>query len=318
VDERSPQVEEVRQTRRRLNEFDMGVCFTKIGNTMKQRTEEVLAKAPEGLKGLLGESLGVLMQAVEEIMIGMSDGIKQERIERELTDKKQDDRLAELEEKVKEVTNITGSLTNNNVRGRIRESVREMEKKVEEANCGVKVLDIDIGKDTDDRRDIVRRALDTVRSYAREDSQRWLDTILKRTRVVVLGKRTVRRTARDDRTEFSVPILFQCRDRRDAEDLDSILRGAGYYPSFHWPREIMDFVGAVREEVRKMGFSDREYFQRIRPEYRDGALQIKAEVKQKEGNGRFQLKGVWGCPPLRRQLWDAVPDLLKSKLRGRL
>jgi len=189
-----------------------------------------------------------------------------------------------------------------------------MEKKVEEANCGVKVLDIDVEKETDDRRDIVRRALDTVRSHVREDSQRWLDTLLRRTRVVVLGKRTVRRTARDDRTEFSVPILFQCRDRRDAEDMDTILRGAGYYPRFHWPREIMDYVGAVREEVRNMGFSDRDYYQRIRPEYRDRTLQIKAEVKQKEGNGRFQLKGMWGCPPLRWQLWDAVLDLLKSKL----
>jgi len=117
IEDRSSQVDEVRQTRRRLNEFDMGECFTKIGNTMKQRTEEILAKAPEGLKALLGESLQVLMQAVEEIMIGMSDGIKQERIDREMTDKKQDDRLAELEEKVKEVTNITGSLTNSNVRG---------------------------------------------------------------------------------------------------------------------------------------------------------------------------------------------------------
>jgi len=318
VQDRSPQVEEVRQTRRRLNEFDMGEVFIKIGQTMTKRTAEVLARTPDGMKTHLAEGLDALARAVEEIMVAMSDGIKQDRLERDAADKVKEDRIGRLESKLQEVTNITGSLTNNNVKSRIRNSVIEMEKKVEEAGCAVKVLDIDVGKETDDRRDIVRRALDTVRGNAREDNQRWLDDVLRRTRVIVLGRKTTRRTVRDNRTEFSVPILFQCRDRRDAEDLDNILRGAGYYPSFHWPREIMDFLGAVKGEVRKQGFDERDYYFKIRPETRDGKVQIKVEVKQKEGNGRFSLKGVWGCPPLQRQLWDLMPDILQSRLVGRI
>jgi hypothetical protein len=318
VTDRSPVTEEIRQTRRRLNEFDMGEVFAKIGQTMRNRTEEAVAGAPEEIRDHLSSSMGVIMKAVEDLMDTMSDGIKQERVDRETADKRKEDRIAGLEEKLQEVAAITGSLTNNNVKGRIKESVREMEKKVEEASCSVKVLDIDIGKETEDRREIVRKALDTVRGNAREDNQRWLDSVLRRTRVVVLGKRTTRRTVRDNRTEFSVPILFQCRDRRDTEDLDNILRGAGYYPSFHWPREMMEFVGGVREEVKRQGYSDREYFYKVRPEVRDGVLQVKVEVKPKEGNGRFSLKGVWGCPPLQRQLWETVPGLFKSKLVGRI
>ena len=55
------------------------------------------------------------------------------------------------------------------------------------------------------------------------------------------------------------------------------------------------------------------YF-KVRPEKRDGKVQIKAEVKAKAG-GKFVLKGVWSCPPLHRYLWDGVADLFTSKLR---
>jgi len=127
-----------------------------------------------------------------------------------------------------------------------------MECKVEEAlNC-VKVLNIDIGRETEDRREIVRKALDVVRSYVRDDDIRYYDSVIRRTRLIVLGKGT-KRWERGGQVEFSVPLLFQCRDRRDAESLDSMLRGAGYFPTFHWPVEMMDFVGGVKDEVRKMG-----------------------------------------------------------------
>ena len=80
---------------------------------------------------------------------------------------------------------------------------------------------------------------------------------------------------------------------------------------------MMDFVSGVREEVATMGFSPELHFIRIRPEVRNGSLQIKADVKKKEVGARFQLKGVWACPPIDKSLWDDVPDLFKSKLGTR-
>jgi len=195
----------------------------------------------------------------------------------------------------------------------VKESVKEMESKVKEAECAVKLLDIDIGRETGDRREIVRKTIDVVRSSVQEDSVRWLDRIMKRTRVIILGKGTVRQEKGQGVVEYTVPTLFQCRDRRDAEELESMLRDAGWFPTFHWPSEIMEFVKQVRQEVRNQGFPDRDYYIKVRPEQRGGVVQIKADIKQKAG-GRYILKGVWACPPLQRLLWDSVPDLYRSKL----
>jgi len=46
-------------------------------------------------------------------------------------------------------------------------------------------------------------------------------------------------------------------------------------------------------------------------------VQVRLEVKAKEGGTRFVLKGVWACPPFHRYLWDSVPGLLKPKFGGR-
>jgi hypothetical protein len=42
---------------------------------------------------------------------------------------------------------------------------------------------------------------------------------------------------------------------------------------------------------------------RVRPEERGGIVQIRADVKEKNG-GRFQAKAVWQCPPLNKDFWE--------------
>jgi len=190
-----------------------------------------------------------------------------------------------------------------------------MEKKVEESMCGIKVMNIDVGRVTEDKREIVRTTLDTVRSYLKDDDRKWFDSVSRRTRLVILGRGT-RRFDRGGVTEFSVPTLFQCQDKRDTDAMEDLLRCAGYHPTVHWPSEMMEFVWGVKDEVKKMGVSDRDHFFKVRAEKREGKVQIKVEVKHKEG-GRFVLKGVWACPPLHRYLWDSVPNLYKSKIAER-
>ena len=108
-----------------------------------------------------------------------------------------------------------------------------------------------------------------------------------------------------------MPTLFQCRDKRDIEDLDVILRSAGYYPSFHWPKEILEFITGIKKEVSKQGIDERSNYFRVRPELRDGKQLIKVEVKAKEQGRRFFLKGLWSCPPLARNMWEDVQDLYR-------
>ena len=131
----------------------------------------------------------------------------------------------------------------------------------------------------------------------------------------MLGRKTERRTA-GGRTINTVPILFCCQNRLDAGDLDTLLRRGGFFPGFHWPEEILPFVSGVRDEVKKSGVDDRDNYIRIRPEERDGVVQIKVDCKPKNG-GRFTLKGVWRCPPLNNQLWDGLKGLYTPKIVGR-
>jgi len=314
--ERSPLLaEEARNVRKRLNEFDVGELFSKIGDSMKVRAEEALEKSPVEMKESMRCGMEVMIKAVEDIMNGLSDGIKHERIQRETLELRIEDRLEKLEEKVKELDDVTDSLTTVRIKNRTSESVKEMESKVEEAMCTVKLLDLDIGRATEDKREMVRKTLDLVRSSVLEKDLRWYDIVIRRTRVIIMGKATSRRE-RGGETVFTVPTLFQCKDRRDTEDLEGMLRGAGFFPAFHWPAEMMDFVGGVREEVKKMGYSEREYFFKVRPEKRDGCVQVKVEIKAKQGANRFALKGVWACPPLHKYLWDSVQGLFTSKLRS--
>jgi len=253
---------------------------------------------------------------VESMMSAISDGVKHDRLERETFEDRMEDRLVRLEGKVKENTNVVDNLTEIRLKGRIKESVKEMEVKVAESQRAVKLLNVDIGRETGDRREIVRKTIDILRSGVRMEDVGWLDRVMKRTRIVLLGKGTVRREYRGQ-VEFTVPTLFQCRDVTDAEDLANAFRDMGYFPSFHWPQEMLDFVEWAREEVRSKGCGEQEYFVKVRPEKRDGVWLIKAEAKLKNG-GRYTVKGLWSVPPFHKVLWDESLDAFKTRLTDRL
>ena len=225
-----------------------------------------------------------------------------------------EDKIGKLEEDSKDLRVILDSLTEVRVKSRLRESVKDMEEKLEDAQCAVKLLNIDIGRETQDKREIVRKTIESLRNYCYTEV-RYLDKVLRRTKIVILGKGTTRRESSSGDTEFTVPTLFQCRDRRDAEELDGILRESGWFPTFHWPTEVMDLVNHARDEVRQAGYSEREYYVKVRPERREGRTWLKAEVKPKSG-GRYVVKGLYACPPIHKFLWDSVPTLFESQLKS--
>jgi len=188
---------------------------------------------------------------------------------REILELRVEGRIGKLEEKVKDVVVTTDALTELRIKSREKDSIKQMETKVEEAMNCVKAMTIDVGRETDDKREIVRKSLDTVRGYVADRDRNWFDIVIRRTRVVILGKGT-RRWDRGGTTEYTVPTLFQCRDRADAEAMESMLRGAGYHPTFHWPSEILDFIWMIKDEVRKTGVDDKVNFFKVRPERRGG------------------------------------------------
>ena len=65
----------------------------------------------------------------------------------------------------------------------------------------------------------------------------------------------------------------------------------------------MPFVKEVRNEVRRMGYKDESHYVRIRPETRDGTLQIRGDVKEKREGARFRTLSIWDVPPMDRTMW---------------
>lgn len=317
VDERSPATEaNVRSVRQRLNEFDLGAAFGQIEDQLKVSIREVINGTPDQLKECMTKGMEALVKGMHQVMNSVSDSIQTERLAREAAELSMEDKMERMQAKIDDLQATADSLTRNRVRVRTRESIRDMERSVVEAQSALKLLEVDIGRETEDRREIVRKTIDEVRHYVREDDLRFFDRVMRRTRVVILGKRTVRWESGGEE-HFSVPTLFQCRDQRDLEELEGMLRSAGYFPTFHWPKEMVEFVGKVRDQLRDQGVRHDSHFVKVRPEHRNGKLLIKAEVKPKVGNGRFVLKGLWPCPPKDRAFWDDVPNMFSSVLENR-
>ncbi len=86
------------------------------------------------------------------------------------------------------------------------------------------------------------------------------------------------------------------------------MRKAGVIVSFYWPKECMDFVDKICEEVNKMGYDRKEYFTRVRPAMFEGRVFLRAEIKKKDG-GRFEGLAYWRAPPRDKEYWKRISKL---------
>jgi len=373
---RSPaQLQGIRSVRRKLNEEDLGDIFNNISSVMRNEIEAVVGNTPKEMQKVMKDGLEVMVKTVEEVMNRISVKDRKECSERNAKERKEEERLARLEEKVQRiekraglalaraeqgvqdlekkaevsmakvkeleerleerlekvqgkvtdveekvredkvtledkvmsVSDVVDMVVDTAVKSHVRESVKEMEGKMRKAMCGVKVGNFNIGQETEDKALIVRKVLGEVRKAAGREEEGQLEKVLRRTRVVVLGKRTEGRRE-GEQTIQSVPILLQCQDMRDMQMLEGTLKIAGYFPTLHWPEEMMEFVRGVREEVRRRGVDDRECWVRIRPVEEEGRIRIKVDTKVKSG-GRFRLEGIWRCPPLDKEYWEEEKGL---------
>jgi hypothetical protein len=289
-----------------LDEFEIGTRFGKISDTMKTEAKKIIegmATVTEGdteaLKKWVTMGLKIMVTTVESTMTEMGDAVAADRKEREDMKKEMGDRMRRMEEMAKnnEVKIEAERKARDTVRK--RDSVRVMEKKLEMANRQMKVMDIDYGKVITERREIVDKTLEYMRDAVNLRERKRFDILIKRTRIVVLGKETKAITV-DGSKIYTVPILLEFRNMEDKVETEAILRSAEYFGAYHWPLEIMGFVKTVRDEVRRMGYGDRHYI-RIRPEEREGEMQIRADVKEKSG-GRFWTVATWAVPPVEVEL----------------
>jgi len=191
----------------------------------------------------------------------------------------------------------------------IKASSKEMEEKLRTATTQFKLMDINIGRETEDRKEIIEKGIAEVRKNLRSDAVKEFDDLIKFADVAPLTRKTFKSTGKD---YFSAPLLFTVQDRSKKWKLEDTLRGSKMYPGFHWPQEMVAPVKEYRRILKEEGgVSEDTSYIRIRPAERDGRLRIKAEVKEKSNPGRFSLKAVWDIPPICSEIRKAAKDYLK-------
>ena len=75
-----------------------------------------------------------------------------------------------------------------------------------------------------------------------------------------------------------------------------MLRKNKIFPTFHWPKDFLDPLKKMKEELMKKVDEDTHYV-RIRPTFSDSKWKIRADTRPKEGNARFAHAASWEMPP---------------------
>ena len=269
------------------------------------------------MKSIIRNGMENLVKAVEGVLLGLSEELDKERKDREAKERERDKKLEIVGEKIETTEEIIQGLQRKLdeaevsqqadregmekvgeavVRGRkfcrLRDSVRTMEGQVEESACKLKVLGVKLEKETGDRKEIVRMAVEKFKQDVRKENQGKFQDIMSRTRVVVLGKGT---TKMEEEGKWSVPILLCCQGRGEKDEIERMLKSAGYTTLFYWPDSMVSFVRGAREELKRKGFEERKFDVKIRPERKDGRLVIRADVRTKD-RGVFRPEVYWRVP----------------------
>ena len=149
-----------------------------------------------------------------------------------------------------------------------------------------------------------------MRDSVRQDLRAAYDAKIARAVVHIVAKAPTRKTI-DGKEVWSAPVVITTPDKDSRWELEDIFRKSRMYPTYHWPKDFLEPVQELRKVIIDMGTDTNRNFIRIRPEERDGVWKIRADVKPREGGGRFVLKAKWAVPPLEAATRAQVNDWKK-------
>jgi hypothetical protein len=230
----------------------VGSLCEEIDRKMRIGMAGIIDSAPEDFREKLKEGLETLLEGMKGVMNGTSDCVAEERRSREAEGMRVEERLERMEERVNDMKRSAENIADEQVHDNIRRAEVEMEKKVRHAGKCLKLLDIDFGKATEDRLWMVRSIIRWMKDDVHQNDVGAFERVIRRTRVQILGRGTAPARGNGGKTIYTVPVLLECQSKGDAVELEGILKGAGYFSSFHWPTEIMEFVRGAREEIKKI------------------------------------------------------------------
>ncbi len=228
-------------------------------------------------------------RAIVEKIRFLEEGLEKERKDREKLEK---ERMEEEQKK------------------EVRESEKEMERKVLQAMEQLKILNLRFRKESEDKGELLKEVEKIICGKLEEEDRKEGEWILRRSKVFILGKGTEEKILEGERI-WTAPVLIHCGSQVEKTRLETLLRSSGVRSSFHWPKEMVEFVSSMRERVERMGYRKEEFFVKVRPAMVGGVLQLRAEVRRMEKRGgRFERVACWSCPPADRRLWGSAESRL--------
>jgi hypothetical protein len=317
--ERSPGEGE-KEVRKSLRLEDMETSFdfcermTKMMDAYKEKVGTTLARMDmEGnptnndIKVWLKELAVNQMTGMDEMACMVTEVVEEmDAMQDEVKGK--DKEIRKLRDKLEEQSSVVSSVVVTKDKMEVKASSKDMEDRLRLATTQFKVMDVDIGKETDNRAEIITKGMAAIKEKVRSDMQEEWTKLAEGVDVAPLVRKTAKPTGKD---HFSAPLLFTVQDKAKRWRMEEILRNSKIYPGFHWPQEMMTVLKDYKTVLKEGGVNDETTYTRIRPVEREGKVKLRADTKSKEGSGKFSVKATWDAPPLCPEVRKKAGDYLK-------
>jgi hypothetical protein len=222
--------------------------------------------------------------------------------------KSKEKEIRKLREQLEEQSTVVSTVVVTKDKLEVKASSKDMEERLKVATTQFKVMDIDIGKETENRAEILARGLTAIKDRVRSDMQEEWTRLAEGVDVAPLVRKTTKPTGKD---YYSAPLLFTVQDKNKRWRMEEILRNSKIYPGFHWPQEMMTVLKDYKTVLKDNGVNEETTYVRIRPVERDGKVKIRADTKNKEGSGKFSTRATWDIPPICPEVRKKACDHLK-------
>jgi stress response protein YsnF len=318
-EDRSPQYDEqVRKNRKMGNDmessFDFCQRMTNIMDNYKTKVSTTLTMAEMENNPGCGDIKAWMVSLARHHMKGMDDMAcmltemheEMDNLNTELKGK--DKKIRELQEELAAQDTVVKAVVVTKDKIEVKASSKEMEERLKVATTQFKVMDMDIGKETEDRKEILSRGLAAIKEKVRSDMKEEWEKLVDGAEVAPLVRKTTKPTGK---SFYTAPLLFTVQDKTRRWRMEEILRNSKVYPGFHWPQEMMPVIKDYKMVLKDNGVNEDTTYIRIRPSERDGKIKLRADLKGKEGNGRFVAKAFWEAPPICPETRKKARDHLK-------
>jgi anion-transporting ArsA/GET3 family ATPase len=270
----------------------MDMTETPNNNDIKVWMKELAKTQMSGM-----DEMACMVTEVVEEMDAMQDEVKSK-----------DKEIRKLREQLEEQSTVVSTVVVTKDKLEVKASSKDMEERLKVATTQFKVMDIDIGKETENRAEILARGLTAIKDRVRSDMQEEWTRLAEGVDVAPLVRKTTKPTGKD---YYSAPLLFTVQDKNKRWRMEEILRNSKIYPGFHWPQEMMTVLKDYKTVLKDNGVNEDTTYVRIRPVERDGKVKIRADTKNKEGSGKFSTRATWDIPPICPEVRKKACDHLK-------